>query len=116
MAHVFTIVSLMLAFAAPLLLVRWWPRRDWRLAVLLIGIAATGWLLLIGAGLVTKYAYDADVFERASLGMPVKQDEYLRDGTGENALALFLGWIVPALGAGAGWIGTAHRAQDDGAR
>src|SRR5688572_30236090 len=104
MPQVFTILSLLLAVCLPLFIVLWWPGRDWRLGVLLVGVVLSGWLLLISAAMISKYSHDADMYERASRGMPVRQADYLQDGTGENALALLFGWVVPALGAGLGWI------------
>ena len=109
--QVFAILSLLLAFCLPLLLALWWPARDWQFAVLLVGLVLSGWLLLMSDAMITKYATDADTFERASLGMAVTQDEYLKDGAGDNALALLFGWVVPALGAGIGWIATAGRSR-----
>jgi hypothetical protein len=111
MSQALTILALLLAFCLPLLLVLWWPTRDWRFGVLLVGLVLSGWFLLISGGMIAKYSHDADIYERASLGMPVTQVEYLQDGTGDNALALFFGWLVPALGAGIGWLATAARSR-----
>jgi hypothetical protein len=111
MPQAFTIFALLLAFCLPLLLVLWWPTRDWRFGVLLVGLVLSGWLLLLTEAMVAKYAHDADIYERASLGMPVTPAEYLQDGTGDNAAALLLGWIVPSMGAGVGWIVTAVRSR-----
>jgi hypothetical protein len=109
MPQALTIFSLLLAFGLPLLLVLWWPSRDWRFAVLLVGVLLACWVLLVSGAMIAKYARDAEIYERASLGLPVTQAEYLQDGTGENALAFLFGWVVPALGAGLGWITTAVR-------
>jgi hypothetical protein len=94
-----------------MLLALWWPARDWRFGVLLGGVILSGWLLLISEAMIAKYSHDADIYERAWFGMPVTEAEFLQDGTGDNALALLFGWVVPALGAGVGWIATVVRSR-----
>ena len=105
------LLALLVAFCIPLFLVLWWPDRGWRFGAVLLGAVLSGWLLLICLALVAKYTHDADIFGRASLGMPVREQEYLQDGTGENAIALFLGWILPASGGVTGWTVRAMQAR-----
>jgi hypothetical protein len=116
MPQTLTLLTLVLAFALPLLLTVWWPGRRWQFAILLVGVILTGWCLIVSEALVHKYAHDADIYERASMGLPVTQAEYMDDGVGDNAAALLLGWIVPALGAGVGWVVTAVRSRMSRAR
>jgi hypothetical protein len=116
MPQTLTLLTLVLAFTLPLLLTVWWPGRRWQFAILLVGVILSGWCLIVSEALVHKYARDADIYERASLGLPVTQAEYMDDGVGDNAAALLLGWIVPALGAGLGWAVTAVRSRASRAR
>jgi len=116
MPQTLTLLTLVLAFALPLLLTAWWPGRRWQFAILLIGVILSGWCLIVSEALVHKYAHDADIYERASMGLPVTQAESADDGVGDNAAALLLGWIVPALGAGVGWLVTAVRSRASRAR
>ena len=45
--------------------------------------------------------------------MPVAAAEYAQDGTGENALALVLGWLVPASGGAVGLaVATLRRSRE----
>ena len=92
------LLTLVLAFVLPLLLTVWWTGRRWQFAVLLVGVVLSGWCLIVSEALVHKYAHDADIYERASMGLPVTQAEHMDDGVGDNAAALVLGWVVPALG------------------
>ena len=96
------VAGVLLSFGLPLLLGLWSTQRDWRFRVLLGCSVLSGWLLLVCIALAAKYAHDADVYERQSLAMPVTLAEYAQDGTGENALALALGWLVPATGGAVG--------------
>ena len=109
MPPIFTGLILLLAFCLPLLLVLWWPTRDWRFGVLVAGVMLSGWMLLICDAAIAKYSHDADIYERASLGLPVAPEEYSQDGVGDNAIALFLGWVVPTIGAGIGFIAVTIR-------
>jgi membrane-bound metal-dependent hydrolase YbcI (DUF457 family) len=60
MSQAFTILSLVLAFCLPLLLVLWWPTRDWRFGVLLVGLVLSGWLLLISDAMIAN-SHDAGI-------------------------------------------------------
>jgi hypothetical protein len=107
MLQILMLLILVLAFMVPLLLTVWWPGRRWRFGIVLIGTMLSGWGLIVSGALLHKYAHDAQLYERASSGLPVTQGEYMEDGVGENAAALLLGWIVPTLGAGIGGVITA---------